>query len=133
MSKSVINFWLDALLLFLFSALVWSESIVHVVFPPGPNAAEWTLWGWGYAQWSDFSFGLLCALALGIVIHVMLHWPWVCGVVTSQIIPRKDGQKARKMTDGVRTLYGVSLLIVVLHVIGVGVAAAWIAIQAPPL
>ena len=132
MSKSVINFWLDTLLLVLFSVLAWSESIVHIVFPPGPSAAGWTLWGWKYAQWSDLSFGLLFALALGIVIHVMLHWPWVCGVVTSQIAPRKDGRKV-KMTDGARTLYGVSLLIVVLHLIGVGVAAAWLTIEAPPL
>ena len=132
MSKSVINFWLDTLLLVLFATLVWSESIVHIAFPPGPSASGWTLWGWNYSQWSDLAFGLLCVLVLAVVIHVMLHWPWVCGVVTSQIVPRSAGPKA-KMTDGVRTLYGVSLLVIVLHLIGAGVAAAWLTIEAPPL
>jgi hypothetical protein len=132
MSKSLINFWLDALLLVLFVALVGASSIVRIVFPPGPSAAGWILWGRGYAEWSNLEFGLLAALVLAVVVHVMLHWPWVCGVITSQIARRRDGPKT-KMSDGARTLYGVSLLVVILHLIGVVVAVAWLTIQDPLL
>lgn len=132
MSKSVINFWLDVLLLLIFLTLLWSASIVHIVFPAGMNAAGWTLWGWSREQWSDFHFGVLCTLLLAIVIHVMLHWTWVCGIVASKIVPPRDGDK-KKLSDGARTLYGVSLLILLLHVLALGVAVAWLTIQPPPV
>jgi hypothetical protein len=59
----------------------------------------------------------------------MLHWSWVCGVLASRA-SRWLGRTVR-LDDGARTLYGVGLLILLLHVVGVCVAAAALSIQAP--
>ncbi|HMO87296.1 MAG TPA: DUF4405 domain-containing protein [Lacipirellulaceae bacterium] len=126
MTKTEVNFWLDAVLLVLFSLLCWAAVVVRFVFPPGPMAAEWVLWGWGYQQWANLQFGLLCALAAAVLLHVMLHWSWVCGVVSSKL-----RQRATAQSDGSRTLWGVALLLVVVHAIAAGTAAAALCVQGP--
>jgi len=129
MTRTTINFCLDCLLLFLFLTLLWSSIVVRFVFPLGQTSG-WILWGWGFEGWLQFQFAIVCLLALGILVHVMLHWSWICGVVAS-FLAKKGGQKPR-WDDGVRTLYGVGLLIVAFHLVGAGIAAAWLTIQ-PPL
>lgn len=119
MSKTVLNFWLDVCLLCAFLTLCAVSAILQFVFPIGPDAGGWRLWGWGYVAWRDFQFGVLCVFAGLVLLHVMLHWTWVCGVVTTKIKPTKQ-----RPDEGQRTLWGVGTLIVLLHVlVGVVVAA----------
>lgn len=126
MNRTLINFWLNAGLLLTFLALVWSSTVLHVVFPPGPEAAGWTLWGGSYLEWRGFQFANIVILTLGILLHVMLHWSWVCGVVATKI-----RRTSSRPDDGTQTLYGVGLLIVVLFVLGGATAAARLSLKAP--
>ena len=128
MSRTHINFLLDASLLVAFAVLIWSGVIVRFVFPPGPDAKGWYLWGLGYDQWATVQFAMVAVLALGVLIHVMLHWSWVCGVVTTRLIRDKKA----KLDDGTQTLYGVGLLILIFNVLGLAVAAAALSVQGPP-
>jgi len=130
MSRTVVNFLLDALLLAVLTAVIAVGLVVEFVFPPGTNAAGWTLWGLSYNAWSRLQFGLVSVLTLGVLVHVMLHWTWVCGVVVSKLLRRK---RQPAPDDGIRTLYGVATLIVLLTVIGVVVAAANLAVQSGPV
>lgn len=125
-NKTMINFWLDAGMLVLFVALGIVAVIVHFVFPPGVAARGWTLWGMTYGQWCSVQFIMLCAMALAVLVHVMLHWPWICGVIWRQLLGR-----SRLPDDGVRTLVGVGLLIVLLNVAGIAVAIAKFTIATP--
>jgi hypothetical protein len=75
----------------------------------------------------NIQFATLSLLALGVLIHVMLHWSWVCGVITSRLSRGKKG----KLDDGVQTIWGVGLLIVILNILGVAIAVAAVAIQEP--
>ncbi len=127
-SRTLLNFWLDVLLLLVFSLLGWVSAVLQFVFPVGTQAAGWVLWGWDYIAWRNFQFAVLCAMAMAVLLHVMLHWTWVCGVVFSQLIAQKD-----RPDDGLRTLYGVGLLIVLLNILGIGFAAAHVMIDGPPL
>jgi hypothetical protein len=127
MSRTLINLLLDTLLLTAFAVLIWSGVIVRFVFPPGTDAKGWYLWGLGYDQWATVQFTMVAMLALGILIHVMLHWSWVCGVV----LTRLTRDKKAKLDDGTQTLYGVGLLIVLLNVLGLAIAAAALTIQGP--
>ncbi len=130
-SRTTVNFFLDLALLLVFMALLGTAVIVQFVFPAGPNTAGWMLWGWDYSRWSQFQFGVLSVLTLGILVHVMLHWPWVCNVAARGL--RRDKQVKTKLDDGTRTLIGVGVLIVILHVIGLFVGLAWLTIQPPNL
>jgi hypothetical protein len=126
-SWSDINLVLDMALLVAFVLLCIAAVIVRFVFPPGPAAKGWTLWGFDYDAWNGIQFGLLATLAVGILVHVMFHWSWVCNVVASRFLRSRSG----KIDDGLQTIYGVGLLIVLLNAIGITVAAAMLTIRGP--
>lgn len=128
-TRTDFNFYLDAALLVLFIALCGCSVIIEFVFPPGPQADGWSLWGRSYDEWSLFRFSLLAIIAAGVLLHLMLHWSWVCGVVASRLGRKKPGAAAHD--DPARTLWGVGLLIVVVNVVGAVVAVASLMIQAP--
>ena len=69
MSKTTFNFWLDFLLLVIFVSLTWVSVVTRFVFPPPSRAGGWLLWGGTYDQWQTIQFGLLCALAGGVLLH----------------------------------------------------------------
>jgi hypothetical protein len=128
-SRSWLNFWLDSLLLCVFCSLMAVSAIVRFVFPPVAESQAWRLWGGAYDDWANVQFGLIAALALGVLLHVMLHWSWVCGLLAAKLSRTKKG----KVDDGLQTIYGVGLLIVLLTLIGVIVAAAQLTIVRPPV
>lgn len=130
MQRTLINFWLDTTLLIVFLAGLWTSFVVRFVFPPATQAEGWHLWGWTYDHWADAQFVIICLFALAVLIHVMLHWTWVCGVITSRLLGKKDGQR-RTWDDGIRTLYGVGLLVVLFNILGVAFAAALLMVQGP--
>ncbi len=119
MSRSWINFWLDSLLLCLFCALMTVSVIVRFIFPPTTESRSWRLWGATHDDWANAQFCLVAALALGILLHLMLHWSWVCGLLATKL----GKNKKAKIDDGLQTIYGVGLLIALLTLIG-GIAAA---------
>jgi hypothetical protein len=125
-SWSEVNLLLDAVLLIIFTGLCAAAVVVRFVFPPGPNATGWMLWGLDYDAWNGIQFGLLAALAVGILVHVMLHWSWVCNVLASRL----GGRKGR-VDEGLQTIYGVGLLIVLLAMIGGTAAVAMLSIRGP--
>jgi hypothetical protein len=131
MCKNDLNFWLDALLLVLFSALCWASTVVRFVLPAGADSAGWTIWGLDYDQWVTIQFQLLAALAGAVLVHVMLHWSWVCGMVAQKLRKRRGAASAAVSHDGSRTLWGVGLLIMVFHAIAAGVAAAALCLRGP--
>lgn len=130
MSRTALNFWLDVILLGSFLGGLWVTFVIRVVFPAGTTAQGWQLWGWTFDQWHDVQFWLTCSFALCVLLHVMLHWTWVCGFVTSHLSRSNSGRK-RQLTDGERTLFGVSLLVLLFVILGVGLAAAMFTIQTP--
>lgn len=130
-STAVTNFWLDALLLVVFLLLVWVSVILRYVFPTAVNAEGWALWGMSYLVWTDIQFACLCVFGAAVLVHVMLHWNWVCGVVENWMRKRRGADGARPQDNGSRTLWGVGLLIAILNVLGFGIAVAALTIQSP--
>jgi hypothetical protein len=128
-SRTDVNFGLDFALLLLFLAVCTMSVILEFIFPIGPRADGWLLWGRDYAEWSRIRFALLATMAAAVVLHVMLHWSWVCGVVASRLGAKKSGAVAHD--DPSRTLWGVGMLIVVFNLVGLIVAVAALTIEAP--
>jgi hypothetical protein len=125
-SWSWINLLLDAALLVGFTCLCFAAVVVRFIFPPGPAAAGWTLWGLDYDAWGGIQFAMLAILALGILVHVMLHWSWVCHVIASRLMGR-----GARVDDGLQTIYGVGLLIGLLLAVGTALAVAVLTVKGP--
>jgi hypothetical protein len=125
-SVSVVNFWIDAFLLVILTALGTITAILQVAFPAPTVADGWILWGLTFDQWRDLQFGGLCVFAVGILIHVMMHWNWICSVIATQIVHARQ-----RPDEGMQTIYGVITLIILLHLIAAGVIAAMLCVRRP--
>ena len=126
----MVNFVLDATLLAMFVTLSINAMIVRFVFPRATAAHGWSVWGFALDDWLDGQIGLLGVFALLVLVHVMLHWNWICGVVTSRLARRWPN--IGRADDGVKTIYGVGLLIALLAIVGLCVGAAALMV-APPV
>jgi len=127
LSRTDLNFIVDFILLINFCVVFWISGVLRFVFPAANLANGWLLWGQDYTWWNSCLFVSMCVLTVGILVHIMLHWTWVCGVVAS----RMSKEKKAKLDDGTRTLWGVILLVVVLHILGIALAIAVFTIKAP--
>lgn len=124
--RTVLNYWVDLGLLVVFLTLSWVTGVTQFVFPSGPEAFACRLWGGDYGDWRDIQFGLTVAFGLGVLLHLMLHWNWLCSVTNTHLRNRPPGRD-----DGSRTLLGVGVLVAILHVIGIGLLLAWAGIEVP--
>ena len=127
-SWTVTNFALDFMLFLTFILLCWTASLTHFVFPSGPTGESWRLLGASVDGWRTFQFWLLAVFAIEVLVHVMLHWSWVCGVVESRVLTRAGGKRIVG-DDGARTLIGVCLLAATLLLLGIGLGAAALFMQ----
>ncbi len=130
-NKTNINFWVDVFLLAVFLLLCWSSVVTRYVFPIPTKSEGWLLWGLDYLAWTDIQFATLCLMLATVVLHVMLHWTWVCGVIESWNRKRRGDASIGKADTGNRTLWGVGILIVLLNVLGLGIAVAALSVQGP--
>ena len=117
------------MLLVVFTVLMGITAIVRFVFPTAAAAAGWSLWGGTLDDWLAWQFGVVATLTMLVVLHLMLHWTWVCGVVANRL--SQSGRPTIRFDDGQRTLLGVGLLVVVLNLVGLAVAFAVLTIHAP--
>lgn len=126
LSRTLVNFWLDTALLLNFLGLGIVSVILQFVFPPGIAAGGWSLWGLNFSQWQSLQFGMLSLLTVGIVVHLMLHWTWVCSVVARNVF-----RQTEVPDEGLQTIYGVILLIAVLLTGAVFTGLATVTIRMP--
>jgi len=115
-SRNDTNFWLDTALLIAFLFVLCTTAIAQLVFPSSADAAGWSLWGIDYSGWRMVQSVGIGAFAVLVVIHLILHWTWVCGIITSRL-SRRLGRRVR-VVEPMTTLYGVTFLAFCLFVIG---------------
>lgn len=129
MTRSAWHFWVDVVLFIAFVGLLASSALIEFVFPAGTQAGGWRVWGWSYDQWSRLRAIFLAFFTLMTLVHLILQWSWVCNFITSRI--HRGAERKTKLPDGIKTIYGVALLITVLGGIGVMLAVASVMVQSP--
>ena len=128
MSRTILNFILDVALVLLLVILVLSALVVRFVFPIATVADGYSLWGWDYNAWANLQFAMLAVLFVAVLVHVMLHWSWVCGVIATRLLRRK---RAGKGDDGTETILGVVTLMGVFLLLGVLLTIAKLSLVPP--
>lgn len=123
------NFVLDGVLMLTFVLLIGVTAIIRFIFPPAALSAGWVLWGGTLDGWLNAQFFIIAAFMFGVVLHIMLHWNWICGVVANWYSKRKG--RVERMDDGSKTIWGVGFLILVFNILGILLAIAALAIHRP--
>ncbi len=126
LSRTMLNFWLDAALLMSVLFLVWVSALLQMVFPAPTSAKGWELWGMSFNQWRDTQFFALCVSALLALEHVVLHWNWICGVIATKVL-----RIQKRPDEGVQSIYGVGAFIAVLFVMMSTIFAAIVTVKHP--
>ena len=114
MRNTTFNFIVDAVSLLIILAMVYTGLLIKFVMPPGTNHSH-LLWGLGRHGWGDVHFWLAVWLGVVLIIHVTLHWAWVCQMVSHLLSRFKPLARAGR---GKRTVYGIVFCIVLIALIG---------------
>jgi hypothetical protein len=121
MRRTNLNFLVDLLLLLACSGLLLTGLLMRCILPPGTgmrHAAEHggggglSLYGLGRHDYGDVHFWL-AVVAVGLfILHVALHWNWVCTVIKGWFVSKESA--AQSMNHGLRNTIGVVFLIILI-------------------
>jgi len=120
--RSTINYLVDLLLLLAMLGMLWTGVVIRFVLPAGSGRHALLLWGKGRHEWGDVHYQLVFVTIGLVVLHVGLHWDWVCDV-TGRLFVRGE-RKAEKRRPGLRIACGVAFLAGVSALFGLGVWTA---------
>jgi len=104
MSKTSLNFWIDALLFAAMIGLVATGALMHFVLPSGTGRFLVVL-GLSRHDYGVIHAWLAVAVVLLTIVHVALHWEWVCCFVG-----RSCGQEKPCRSSQIR--WGIAFLVV---------------------
>lgn len=116
------NFWLDAGLLVAFLSVLGITAIAQYVFPVARETVGWSLWGMDFDGWRTAQSVSIGVFALLVLIHLILHWAWVVGIIGARL-SRHLGRRIR-IVEPMTTLYGVAFLTFCLFALGAAVMMA---------
>ncbi len=109
MRRDTLNYIVDALALIAMLGLIATGVLVKYVLPPGSRGGHGlTLWGLDRHEFGDIHFWTAVALVVLLVLHVLLHWTWVC--VTTRRLAQPAAVRAAVPGPGVRWGSGLIFL-----------------------
>lgn len=110
MSRSTLNYVIDAATLLMLLGMVATGLILEFVLPPGSGGirhAPDTLWSLARHDWGVMHFYAALTMAALILLHLALHWNWVF-TTTARLLTR--GRHPRSVDAWRRNAIGVGLL-----------------------
>jgi hypothetical protein len=108
MSKTTINFIVDAVAFAAFLFLAATGGVLRYVLPPRSGHFS-TLWGMDRHQWGEVHFWIAATLLIALAFHLFLHWRWIVSVVRG----------SRRGVSGARVGLALATVVAIL-----GIAAA---------
>ena len=114
MRKNTLNFIVDLLTLLAIFTMIGTGLIMYLTLPPGSGSRGLILWGLGRHDWGDVHFWSSVALGALLILHVALHWSWVCGTIRRLLHgPSSPRGRERSRLDN---LYGIVFLAAIVAV-----------------
>ncbi len=121
MRRTTLNFAVEIVTFLAALGMIATGLIVRWVLPPGSGSRR-ELWSLTRHEWGDVHFWLAVGLVVLAVVHIALHWNWVCAVAGRWVGRRGNPDTHRDRIR--RNAYGAALLVVIFA----GLAAfVWIA------
>lgn len=118
MRRNVLNFLVDVVTLLAILAMIATGLLIRFVLPPGTGGRHGerglTLWGMSRHDWGDLHFWVSVALGVLLVLHVALHWSWVCLMVSRSLGNRENAP----LSSVKRNAYGLGFLLSLLIIFG---------------
>lgn len=105
-------------------------AIVQFILPDGLKAPGWTLWSLNRTAWQRIQAGSIAVFGLLVLLHLILHWSWVCSFVSSRL--SKALGRPVSVNESSRTIWGVATLIFVLTCMAAVLMAAEFCVVRPP-
>lgn len=109
MKRNTLNFWIDVLALVVLAALTYTGLLMEWVLPPGSGRGPggMHLWGLNRHDFGEIHLWLGIALLVLLILHLALHWTWVCCTLKTLIAPGSQPAALRR-----RIISGIILCIV---------------------
>ena len=109
MKRNTVNFWIDLFTFIVLFAKIWTGLLVHYVLLPGQGRGHaLELWGLNRHEYGVIHFYLAIAMVALVVIHVWLHWSWLCNTIA--VLLKKELNPSRYSLYAAISLSIVTLL-----------------------
>lgn len=115
MTRSALNFVIDAVTFMAMLAMIATGLLIRFVLPPGSGERR-ALWDFTRHDWGDVHFWLAVGLGGLVVVHLALHWGWVCSFLTRWYAGADAHGRPKSALR--RNLVGAALLLAVTGLIG---------------
>lgn len=112
MSRNILNLIVDVLTFVGLMVVALSGLLMKFVLPSGSPRMGLTLFGWDRHVWGEFHFWATAGLGAVLVVHLALHWRWVCMIVGRCVTGKRNGA----MPAWQRNIVGVAWLVIVVGV-----------------
>ena len=109
MRKNTVNFLADLPTLLAILAMTGTGLILKYSLPPGSGGRGLMLWGLGRHDWGGVHFWIAVGLGVLLVVHLVLHWPWVVG--TFRRLTSRTGARAGRPAAMVLNVSCVAFLL----------------------
>jgi hypothetical protein len=126
MTRTITNLWLDLVALALMVGLLLTGGIIHFVLPPGTGRSH-LLFGLGRHDYGTIHFwGAVVSLGL-LVLHLTMHWSYVCGVIAKSLGKEKLSARTQQMWG-----VGVLVITILLPILGIAWATSQVHVSKLP-
>jgi len=121
MKRNTLNLLIDLVSAIVMFGMIATGLIIRFALPPGSGRSR-LLWTWGRHDWGDVHFWLAAAAGVLLLVHVALHWQWICNM-TLRFFRRGASERIYPGALGRNTAGAVLVLVL----IGLFAGFNWIA------
>ena len=125
MNRNRLNLFVDAVTAIGVLGLVTTGLLIYFVLPPAVGQGRAVVVGMNRHDWGEVHFWIAMGVLLLLLVHMVLHWQWVC-TMCCRAFTRRTTQKRTRAFAGV-----VALLVVVTLIVGLLACADAIKIEQP--